>query len=150
MSSSSKKKTSILLPQWVYYWVYIATALVVIDCMYVFSEKHATYAPGFIKNLWGWYGQSDAQYSQEAIKADKSNGWIPTQSLFNVFEVIVQLLFLFVIKRDTIDSVLTVMAVSIATLWKTLIYIALSIIRRILSTWFLFLIVWAFHLRKKI
>ncbi len=50
-----------------------------------------------------------------------SNGWIPTQSKFNVVELLAQLAFLFVLQKNSAQSLLTIMISSIATLWKTLI-----------------------------
>ena len=119
--SSAIKK----LPKWIWYWTFIASALVITDSVYVFSVEYGSNAPEIIKKLWGWYGTSDIQYSNTGDGITNSNGWIQTQSLFNIFEVFVQLLFLFVVKQGTFQSVLTIMSVSIATLWKTLIYMSI-------------------------
>ena len=48
-----------------------------------------------------------------------------TQSIFNIFEVLFQLLFLFVLKRNSVEAILTIMLSSMATLWKTLMYMSI-------------------------
>ncbi len=55
----------------------------------------------------------------------ESNGWIITQSVFNVAEVAMQLIFLGLPKKKYIEAVLIALVVSVATLWKTLIYMCI-------------------------
>ncbi len=56
-----------------------------------------------------------------------SHGWIETQSLFNVFEVLAQLTFVCMLRKDTVQAVLVAMLTSMATLWKTLIYMSIIV-----------------------
>jgi hypothetical protein len=127
-STLSNKVDAILaLPTFVWWWMFIASFLVSVDCTYILGISYGlqAYVPQTILNLWGWYGETDHQYSVDGIK--DSNGWIETQSLFNVFEVIINLTYLFLLHKPSIQAVLAVMLVSLATLWKTLIYMSIII-----------------------
>ena len=113
------------LPSWVSYWALIASILVGFDCVYVFSVEYGSYTPSIIKSLWSWYGTSDVQYASSGQGIAESNGWMQTQSKFNVAEVILQLLFLFVLPRGSIEGLITILISSVATCWKTLIYMSI-------------------------
>ena len=95
MPMKSKMAENLNLPSWVSYWILIASILVSMDCIYVLgvSWELKKYLPSVILKLWGWYGESDSQYSESGMK--DSNGWIVTQSIFNCLEVLAQLAFLF-------------------------------------------------------
>ena len=60
---------SALLPPWISYWATIASALVLLDCIYVFSQAYGIYSPEIIQKLWKWYASSDTQYSTAGIKS---------------------------------------------------------------------------------
>jgi hypothetical protein len=113
------------IPFWVNIWLLIASILVSFDSLYVigigFNLKQ--FIPEIILKLWSWYGESDVQYSSDGIV--NSNGWILSQSLFNVVELLVQLLYLFVLKKNTSFSTLVLLLVSMATWWKTLLYMSI-------------------------
>ena len=113
------------LPRWVYVWVAVASLLVGFDCLYVFSISFKTVQIPVISALWGWYGTSDTQYSASGAGIEASNGWIASQSAFNVVELALQLLFLFALKRGSVKALLTLFFVSVATLWKTLLYMSI-------------------------
>ena len=81
--------------------------------------------PPIVQQLWEWYGTSDSQYSSSGKGMEDSNGWILTQSKFNVVEVACQLLFLFYFPRDSAKGFLSILFASICTLWKTLIYMSM-------------------------
>ena len=115
-----------LLPGWIWYWTLIASILVGLDTMYVFSLAFGSYAPSFLLSMWGWYGSSDAQYSQHGIQHD-GFGWVQSQSVFNFMELCGQLIYLFLLKSDSPYSLLLIMSVSIATLWKTLLYMTIIV-----------------------
>ena len=114
-----------LMPSWVWYWTLIASILVGLDTVYVFSLAFGSYAPSFLVSLWGWYGSSDAQYSQDGI--NDGFGWVQSQSIFNFIELCAQLIYLLVLKPDSPHSLLLIMSVSIATLWKTLLYMTIIV-----------------------
>ena len=103
----------------------LSVCLSVCCIVYVFSIEFGTRAPEIVKKLWGWYGTSDIQYSSTGKGIKDSGGWMQTQSLFNILEVILQLTFLFGTKRNSIESVMTIMIASVATLWKTLMYMSI-------------------------
>lgn len=113
------------IPFWVNIWLLIASILVSIDSLYVigigFNLKQ--FIPKIILKLWSWYGESDIQYSSDGIT--RSNGWILSQSLFNVVEVLIQLFYLLILKKNTSFSVLILLLVSMATWWKTLLYMSI-------------------------
>lgn len=71
------------------------------------------------------YGESDSQYSASGEGIAASHGWIETQSLFNLIELWAQLAFLFFIRKNSIQRILTILLVSTATLWKTLLYMSI-------------------------
>jgi hypothetical protein len=81
------------------------------------------FIPTAVLSLWAWYGESDSQYSEAGIKS--GSGWVMAQSLFNVFEVMMQLAFLLVIRRNSVEGLLTIFLSSMATFWKTLIYMCI-------------------------
>jgi hypothetical protein len=120
-----KTNSHTTLPTWVTYWTLIASFLVSIDCLYVIGVYYGLqrYLPSAVLSLWGWYGESDSQYSEAGMK--DSHGWVMTQSIFNVFELLAQLAFVFVFSRGSINGFLTIMLSSMATLWKTLIYMGI-------------------------
>ncbi|ETW01199.1 hypothetical protein, variant [Aphanomyces invadans] len=95
------------LPAWVAWWFMVAVVLVSIDCTYVLGMK---------------YGESDAQYSGDGVGMEASNGWIITQSLFNVAEVFLMVVYLIRLQQRTITAALTALTVSVATFWKTCLY----------------------------
>jgi hypothetical protein len=95
------------------------------DTIYVFSVQYKSFAPTFLMELWGWYGSSDTQYASSGQGLKDSNGWVLTQSKFNALELIGQLLYLFVLPQDSAHALLTIMCCSIATLWKTLLYMSI-------------------------
>ncbi len=100
--------------------------VVAVDCVYVFGlyYKVANYIPETVKYLWGMYGQTDTQYTQAGIVA--SNGWIQSQSQFNVFEIILQLWCLrCYATRNYGAAACLALIVSVATLWKTL-YVSMA------------------------
>jgi hypothetical protein len=113
------------LPNWITYWCIIASILVTFDCIYVIGVAFhlRNYIPSYILQLWTWYGESDSQYSSDGIV--DSNGWILTQSIFNVFEVLAQLMYVFVLESASVKALLVIMLSSMATLWKTLIYMSI-------------------------
>jgi len=74
------------LPVWVSYWALVATCLVCSSDRDVLEFKRRM--SSVVLDLWTWYGQSDAQYSAVDVKDD--SGWMITQSVFNVFEVLDQ------------------------------------------------------------
>jgi hypothetical protein len=113
------------LPGWVWLWSLVASFLVCMDCLYVLGSHFGliNYVPSVVLSLWTWYGESDSQYS--AVGIEESNGWIVTQSIFNVFEVLAQLAFAFVLPWGSIEALLTILLSSAATLWKTLIYMSI-------------------------
>ena len=113
------------LPAWVRIWSIVASVLVTLDCVYVFSVEYKTFVPAFVQSLWTWYGTSDTQYSSTGQGIKESNGWMLTQSKFNVAEVCCQLLFLFCFERDSIQGLLSILFGSICTLWKTLLYMSI-------------------------
>lgn len=114
-----------MLPSWIYYWAAIASVLVSIDSIYVIGLYYGAKdrIPAVILSLWSWYGESDIQYSEAGVKS--GSGWIMAQSILNIFEVMFQLAVLFVLRRNSIEGLLTVMLSSMATLWKTLIYMCI-------------------------
>ena len=112
------------LPGWIYVWVSVASLLVAFDCAYVFSIVFKTVKIPLISKLWEWYGMSDTQYSATGAGIHASNGWIESQSTFNVIELLLQLLFLF-LERGSVRALLIVFFVSVATLWKTLLYMSI-------------------------
>lgn len=111
-----------LLPSWVTTWIVIATLLVSIDSVYIIgiSLGLSKYIPAAIMKTWGWYGESDTQYSHTGQGIQDSGGWVITQSKFNVLELCGQLVFLLFLKKDDPASLLLIMLTSMATLWKTL------------------------------
>ena len=117
------KTAASLMPAWVWYWTLIASILVGLDTLYVFSMAFGSYAPSFLVKAWGWYGSSDAQYSADGIR--DGSGWTQSQSIFNALELSAQLIYLLVLKPSSPHSLLLIMSVSIATLWKTLLYMTL-------------------------
>lgn len=123
--SQKHKQELASLPQWVRVWAMIASALVTFDCIYVFSLAYGSYVPSTVRQLWSWYGTSDTQYSSKGLI--DSNGWILTQSKFNVIEVACQILFLWVLPRDSPEGLVTIAFASICTLWKTLLYMSIII-----------------------
>ena len=117
-------KTHFLIANpWIWWWLLISSILVSFDCLYIFSVTYRLnkYVPTVVYSLWSWYGSSDSQYDASGKGIESSNGWIETQSLFNIFEVIAQLVFLFGGMGKN-ESLILLMLVSTATLWKTLIY----------------------------
>ncbi|KAF0685517.1 Aste57867_22609 [Aphanomyces stellatus] len=115
------------LPSWITTWVLVATTLVSIDCVYLLSMKFGRpeYMPSVLAELWQWYGESDAQYSGDGVGMQEGNGWVETQSIFNVFEVIGMLIYLFALRRQSIAAALTILTVSVATFWKTAMYMCI-------------------------
>jgi hypothetical protein len=124
--NSEKLKTAALqLPAWIEYWVVVASILVGFDCIYVVGTYHnfKQLIPGVILSLWTWYGESDTQYSEQGVK--DGNGWIMSQSLFNIFELAAQIAFLVVLRRNSVHRLLTILISSVCTLWKTLLYMSI-------------------------
>ena len=113
------------LPPWITYWLLIASFLVSIDCIYVLGVAFglSNYVPSVILSLWGWYGETDSQYSASGIQ--DSNGWIVTQSIFNVFEILMQLVYVFGLRKNSASAHVLLLLVSMATFWKTLIYMCI-------------------------
>ncbi len=113
------------LSPWISYWLVVATILVSIDCIYVLGIAFglSKYVPNVVLSLWGWYGETDSQYSAAGIQ--DSNGWIVTQSIFNVFEVIMQLVYVFGLKKNSTGAHVLLLLVSMGTFWKTLIYMCI-------------------------
>ena len=108
------------LPGWVWWWMVVSTVLVLIDCFYVLGHLGALPPlPAFLKGLWSWYGESDTQYSAKSIERDASSGWIPTQSKFNLLEVVAQLAYLFVLRKDGAQALLAALVAQVCTLYKT-------------------------------
>ncbi|CAK4934998.1 unnamed protein product [Aphanomyces euteiches] len=103
------------LPSWVTLWSVISTTLVYIDAAYVLGLKF-----GFIQLV-------------PAIIRKDGNGMarvtrnIPAmaQSMFNLFESVGTLLFLFVLKKNTLASTLTILIVNVAVFWKTALYMSI-------------------------
>lgn len=114
--------TGISIPNWVSYWLLIASILVSINSLYVIGVGFhlKSYIPSIILSLWSWYGESDIQYSTQGIL--DGHGWTLSQSIFNVIEVLIQLIYLFLLKKNTPFSVIILLLVSMATWWKTLLY----------------------------
>ena len=124
---TSKKTPTAQLPSWITYWAIIASLLVSIDCFYVMGVYYGfqRFMPSVVLSLWGWYGESDSQYSESGMK--DGHGWVMAQSIFNVFELLAQLAFVFILRRGSVEALLTIMLSSMATLWKTLIYMCIII-----------------------
>ena len=61
---------------------------------------------------------SRPQYDAGGAGVVESNGWMPTQSKFNVLELVAQLVFLCVLPRGGASSALSIMLSQMATLWK--------------------------------
>eukprot|EP01063_Lacrimia_lanifica_P032286 TRINITY_DN5494_c0_g5_i1.p1 TRINITY_DN5494_c0_g5~~TRINITY_DN5494_c0_g5_i1.p1 ORF type:complete len:202 (+),score=65.06 TRINITY_DN5494_c0_g5_i1:93-698(+) len=114
------------LPSWVRAWLAVASLLVALDCVYILSMVYGAggLVPSVLLELWGWYGESDTQYAASGAGLAASNGWIATQSKFNVLELAAQLAVLFVLPRGSPAALLTTMVTSICTLYKTLLYMA--------------------------
>ena len=69
------------------------------------------------------YGQTDKQYSLDGKGIRASNGWMPTQSQFNLLEICGQLVYLHLATQGPSASgqaLSVAFATSVATLWKTL------------------------------
>jgi len=116
------------LPGWVWWWMLVSSALVLCDSLYVLGTLgffSSGAVPGFVQQLWSWYGESDTQYSAKSLAANVSSGWIPTQTKFNVVEVAAQLAFLFVLRRDSAEALLAALVAQVCTLYKTLIYMSM-------------------------
>ena len=43
-----------------------------------------------LTQLWGWYGESDTQYTASGKGIEESKGWIMSQSKFNLVELAAQ------------------------------------------------------------
>ncbi|KAH9091972.1 hypothetical protein Ae201684P_011512 [Aphanomyces euteiches] len=93
------------LPSWVTLWSVISTTLVYIDAAYVLGLKF-----GFIQLV-------------PAIIRKDGNGM--ARSMFNLFESVGTLLFLFVLKKNTLASTLTILIVNVAVFWKTALYMSI-------------------------
>jgi len=119
------------LPAWVWWWMLAATFLVGCDSLYSLSLEHAElkrFVPGLVEKLWTQYSTSDAGYSRnKEIKAAclSAGGWIVTQTKFNIVELLGQLAFLFLLKEGSAAALMTAAVTSVATLWKTLIYMSM-------------------------
>ena len=119
------------LPAWVWWWMVVSAALVLIDSSYVLGQLGGGLAralpplPGFLARLWTWYGDSDTQYSAKSLAANSSSGWIPTQSKFNLLEVAAQLAYLLVLRKDGAQALLAALVAQVCTLYKTLIYMSM-------------------------
>ena len=55
----------------------------------------------------------------------ESNGWMQTQSSFNVVELAAQVAWLTVLPAHSLEALLTLLIVSVATAWKTLMYMSI-------------------------
>jgi hypothetical protein len=122
------KSNNSKLPSWITTWILIASILVGLDCLYVvgLTCKLDRFIPNIILSLWSWYGESDSQYSQQGlVEGLKDNSWMHTQSLFNIFELFGQIIFLF--SGSNIKSLLLILIIQTCTLWKTLIYMSIII-----------------------
>ncbi|CAK4677658.1 hypothetical protein LEN26_003874 [Aphanomyces euteiches] len=121
------KLVRVPLPSWVTLWSVISTTLVYIDAAYVLGLKFGfiQLVPAIIREGWQWYGESDTQYSGDGSGMDPGNGWVETQSMFNLFESVGTLLFLFVLKKNTLASTLTILIVNVAVFWKTALYMSI-------------------------
>jgi len=114
-------------PDWVWWWMLIASIVVAIDSLYVLGiyYKATEFIPSAIKSTWAMYGETDKQYAADGKGITASNGWMPTQSQFNVLEILGQLVFLRLHMARSSAALSVAMMVSVATLWKTLIYMAI-------------------------
>jgi hypothetical protein len=125
--SHTAKSTLSSLPSWVRVWLFIASFLVTLDCLYILGTtyKLTNYVPKILVELWGWYGESDKQYAASGAGIHESNGWITTQSKFNLIELAAQCAVLFVLPADSPQALLTLMISSVCTTYKTLIYMSI-------------------------
>ena len=105
----------------------VASFLVSLDCVYVLSTAYQAtdVVPRVLLHLWGWYGESDTQYAASGAGIRDSNGWMTTQSKFNLFELAAQLTVLFVLRANSPQALLTLMVSSVCTAYKTLIYMSI-------------------------
>jgi len=120
-------RSPVVLPRWVYLWFFISSLLVGLDCVYVLSIEYSVtqMVPKALLEWWGWYGESDSQYSVTGQGIKDSSGWMPTQSKFNVAELLLQLAVLCILPSRSPSALLTAMVSSVCTLWKTLIYMSI-------------------------
>jgi hypothetical protein len=118
---------SMRAPGWVVWWMLIASVVVAIDSLYSLCTyyKAQQYIPAVVAQLWGLYGTTDTQYAASGAGVTASNGWMPTQSHFNLLEVALQLLFLRLHAQRSSQALSVAYFVSVATLWKTLMYMGI-------------------------
>ena len=85
------------------------------------------WVPEWLLRAWGWYGESDSQYARSGEGLRASNGWMLTQSRFNILELVLQIVFLCQPKVSSARNVLLCMFVSILTMYKTILYMSIII-----------------------
>ena len=114
-------------PAWVWWWMLVASCVVSIDSLYVLAIHYGAREriPAVVAQLWGMYGETDLQYAASGAGIRASRGWMPTQSQFNLLEVALQLNFMRLDAARDPAALSLALAASVATLWKTLIYMAL-------------------------
>ena len=81
------------LPQWAVVWFVVSSVIVCIDSLYVLGIHYRAreWIPNIVVYGWSMYGETDHLYNESGEGIRASNGWMPTQSQFNLIEVFVQI-----------------------------------------------------------
>lgn len=108
--------TSEQLPRWIVVWFIVASVVVCIDSLYVLGIHYNARAliPSVVQYGWSAYGETDMLYNESGDGIRASNGWMPTQSQFNLLEVAAQIYCLLLHRRSSPATIVVALMVSVA------------------------------------